>query len=131
MAIESIDLGQFAALIGLAWILVQMYIAGRKRDRMLADRAAADAVWRNKIEMTIAGMEKNIPTIDAFLAAQEVARKESREDHERLGRHLDEQVEKLERKIDRVSDDARDGRKNLYSKFDHLEERIANLKLGS
>lgn len=150
MQIEGIDIGQFAALVSLAWVLIQVWIAGKKRDKQLADKAAEDAVRYTKLELAVERIDKSIPSMQAFLDTLQAVRTESREDHEKhvahldeqmdrlrnethrdnqeLSAHLDRQVDKLQERIDHVAEDAKDGRAKLHTKLDRMNERIDSLR---
>lgn len=108
-------------LAGFIWIVVQMIVMGKKRDRELA-------VWQTSMEKDIELIQSQIPIAEVFL--KELARVQDHIDRklEKMSADGHAEHEKLEATIKEFTREAREGRKDLHKRVDHAEERIDNLK---
>lgn len=139
MTIETVDIGQFAALATITWIVIQMFRTSRKRESDLA-------VWRKGVDMKLEQNEKEKSSTEQFLDALSEYRGEAREEHKdmkecmgKLSSHIDDQVDKLrsERKedyknlsshIDDQVDRLRSERREDYNKLEkHIDGQVNKL----
>lgn len=123
MEFGPIEIGVVATLIAILGGLVQIWTASKRRDKEMQKHAAEDAVWRTTVELTIKEIQKSIPTLEVFLKALDTLRKESHAEHTALTQHIDDQVDRLDDKVERVAKEGRESRGEIYQLIEKIRSK--------
>lgn len=129
MPLQPVEIGLVASSLGIIWVLIQIFIASRRRDKELQKNASEEAVWRTKVEMKFDQLEHDFKTLKAdFPTTQSIIgiidnlRKENKEEHERLTHHIDEQLRRLDDKVERVAKEGRESRGEIYTLIEKIRK---------
>lgn len=123
MELHALEIGVVATLVAILGGLIQIWTASKRRDKEMQKHAAEDAVWRTTVELTIKEIQKSIPTLESFLSALEGLRKESHAEHTALTKHIDDQVDRLDDKVERVAKEGRESRGEIYTLIEKIRTK--------
>ena len=132
MILDGVDITQLVSLLGLATVIVRLWVLHKARDKEMKENAVETATWKLNVEHQIELLKtQGCKDTSSISDAMKEFRKEVKEDHEEVKNFfqvaidkLDSKLEKfrdeLNDKIDNVEKEARDGRSKIYDSVEKI-----------